>query len=91
MLYVFLQWAKSEADPQRSPIVTKYEIRENTAQKGRSVGVFLNKMDHFIERHYPDDVMEQREMEEEDMKFELNEDYLEEIVDYILGERRAPN
>lgn len=91
MLYVFGQWAKAEAEPQQSPIVNKYEIRENTAHKGMAVGVFLNKMAHYIERHYPDDTQEQREMDEKDMEFELNEDYLEEITDYILGETRAPN
>jgi hypothetical protein len=91
MLYVFAQWAKAEADPEASHIITKQDIRDNTPQNGQAVGVFLNKMDHFIERHYPEDLTKQREMDEDEIKFRLNENYLEEIVEYILNERRAPN
>lgn len=91
MLYVFGQWAEAEINSQLTSIVNKHELRENTSLKGRSVGVFLDKMTHFIVQYYPEDLMEQQKMDEKDMEFELNENYLEEIVDYILGERKAPN
>lgn len=91
MLYVFGQWAEAEINSQPTSIVNKHELRENTSLKGRSVGVFLDKMAHFIVQYYPEDLMEQQKMDEKDMEFELNENYLEEIVDYILGERKAPN
>lgn len=48
-------------------------------------------MAHFIVQYYPEDLMEQQKMDEKDMEFELNENYLEEIVDCILRERKAPN
>jgi len=99
MLYVFGQWAKADEDSESSPVVTKHEIRQNTELKGGAVGVFLTKMDCFIERHYPKDPEERMDfvdgeivrMPEEEMRFELNEEHLEEIVDYILGDRGAPN
>jgi len=99
MLYVFGRWAKADEHPESSSVITVQELRQETNLSEGAVGVFLSKMEHFIQRHYPEDPEERREivdgelvhMDEAEMEFELNEDYFEEIVDYILGERRAPN
>lgn len=99
MLWVFGKWALADTNPRHSKTLTVEELRSGTDLKGGAVGVFLSKMEHFLIRDYPEDPEERHEvidgelvrMDEAEMEFELNENYLEEIVDYILGERNAPN
>lgn len=99
MLWVFGKWALADTNLRHNKTLTVEELRSGTDLTGGAVGVFLSKMEHFLVRDYPEDPEERHEvidgelvrMDEAEMEFELNEDYLEEIVDYILGERNAPN
>ena len=99
MMWVFGKWALADTNTRHSKTLTVEELRSGTDLKGGAVRVFLSKMEHFLIRHYPDDSEERHEvidgklvrMDEAEMEFELNENYLEEIVDYILGESGAPN
>ena len=100
MLYVFAKWAASEESPQFDSVITKAELREETELSGGAVTVFLSSMGKFLKRNYPDDadggyvtndgaIIE--ELDEEEMEIKMNVDELEEIVEYILGNRSAPN
>ena len=99
MMWVFARWALADTSSRHSKTLTVEELRSGTELKGGAVGVFLSKMEHFLFRYYPEDPEDRHEviegelvrMDEAEMEFELNEDYLEEIADYILGERPAPN
>jgi hypothetical protein len=99
MMWVFARWALAETNPEYEKVLTVEELRHNTGLKGGAVRVFLNKMEHFLVRHYPEDPEDRHEMidgelvrmDEAEMEFELNEEHLEDIADYILGERDAPN
>lgn len=99
MMWVFEKWALADTNPDYSKILTVEELRQETELKGRAVQVFLGKMEHFLIRHYPEDPEDRYEetdgelvgMDEENMEFELNEDNLEEITDYIIAKRDSPN
>jgi hypothetical protein len=91
MLHVFGAWAAFDENGRPTPRLTVHEIRQETELTGGAVGVFLGKMGPFIIRHYPEDPMDRSGMDEDEMEFEMNENMLEDIVDYILGERHAPD
>jgi hypothetical protein len=96
MLYVFAARVAFNADERASPKVSIEEIQNEIGFSEASAKVFLDKMYNddkkFIDIHFDvEDWKAVRQTKNSDLTFELNIKDVDEAVEYIIGERSAPN
>lgn len=96
ILYVFAARVAYDAGERESPKVSKKEVRDEVDFSSASAGVFIDKMfnedEYFISLDFdPEDAETVYEIDDEEMTFELNIQEVSEVVEYIKGERHAPD
>ncbi len=92
MLYVLAAWAASRADERNQPTVSQKEIMDEIEFSEASAGVFISKMDYFLDKEYElGEGQYLSQLDANEVEFKLNPDHISDVVKYILTERSSPN